>query len=161
MEEQGGGPQEMAFVRAVAGWFRAKTRAGQAQGRPPHHNPPSGQRAPPLTYQPRFTGSLSSCPGTWKPSLPPRGLRVFPWTTLPSRSPTPAEAECPGKTWGPGAGAVGPPRFCARWSRPGWAGPTPTDRFSRGEAGLRSAGAAKSLAWAETHPPCSVAANVD
>ena len=24
MEEQGGGPQDMAFVRASAGWFRAK-----------------------------------------------------------------------------------------------------------------------------------------
>ena len=35
MEEQRGGPQEMAFVSSSAGWFPAKVRAGQAQGRPP------------------------------------------------------------------------------------------------------------------------------
>ena len=61
--------------------------------------------APPLRYPARFTGSLRSCPGKRKPSLPPRGPRVFPWTTLPSSSPTPAETEVPGKTWGPRAGA--------------------------------------------------------
>ena len=37
MEEQGGCPQEMAFVRAAAGRFRAKTRdpAGRGQAAPP------------------------------------------------------------------------------------------------------------------------------
>ena len=37
MEEQGGGPQEMAFVRAAAGRFRAETRdpAGRGQAAPP------------------------------------------------------------------------------------------------------------------------------
>ena len=63
--------------------------------------------APPLRYPARFTGSLRSCPGKRKPSLPPRGPRVFPWTTLASPSPTPPEAECRGRTrdLGPGRGA--------------------------------------------------------
>ena len=32
------------------------------------------------------------------------------------RSPTPAEAECPGKTWGPRVGEGGRPLFSSRWS---------------------------------------------
>ena len=78
----------MAFVRAAAGWFRAKTRGGAGPGQAPPHKPPWAQCAPPLRYQARFTGSLGSCPGNWKPSLPPRGPCLFSWTTLPSRSPT-------------------------------------------------------------------------
>ena len=115
----GVGPQEMAVVQAAAGWFPAKSRglAGTRQAPPPQTS--LWQRAPPLRYQPRFTGSLGSCPGNWKPSLPPRGPCVFPRTTLPSRSPTPAEAECPGKTWGPWSAAGGRPQYCARRSVPG------------------------------------------
>ena len=130
----------MAFVRAGAGWFRAQRRGPRRRSRPPHHRLASGERAPPLRYQARFTGSLGSCPGNWKPSLHPRGPRFFPWTTLPSRPPTPAEAECPGKTWGPGAGVGGRPRFHARWRWTGRAGHTPMDGFSPGDSDLRPPG---------------------
>ena len=69
--------------------------SGQEAGPPRRRQAPPplaslGQRAPPLRYQARFPGSLGWCPGKRKPSLPPRGPRVFSWTTLPSRSPTPA-----------------------------------------------------------------------
>ena len=123
----------MASVQVAAGWFRAKTWGGQAQGRPPPPQASLGQRAPPLRYQARFTGSLGSGGGNWKSSLPPRGPSVFLWTPLHSRSPTDAEAECPGKTWGLGAGVGGRPSSHARWSKPGGAGPTPMDGFSRGD----------------------------
>ena len=76
----------------------------------------------------RVPGLLS---GKWKPSLPPRGPRVFPLTTPPSSSPTPAEAECLGKTWGPGSRAGGRPRFSSRWIGPWWRRPTPRYGFSQ------------------------------
>ena len=87
----------MAFVRVAAGWFRAKVRGWAGAGQAPPPQPPSGQCAPCLRYQARFTGSLGSCPCNWTLSLPPGGPRVFPWTTLPGRSPIPTKAECPGK----------------------------------------------------------------
>ena len=77
----------------------------------------------------RVPGLLS---GKWKPSLPTRGPRVFPLTTPPSSSPTPAEAECLGKTWGPGTRAGGRPRF----SGPGLRRPTPRYGFSQWDSGL-------------------------
>ena len=149
----------MAFVRGTAGWFPAKTlgRAGAGMAPPPQAS--LGQRAPPLRYQARIKGSLGSCPGTRKPSLPPRGLHVFPWTTLPSRSPIPPEAECPGKTWGPGARAGGPATVPRQVERAGLTGPMPTDRFSCPDSGLGPAQAAKSLALAQTAPSCPEAAN--
>ena len=42
--------------------FGPRRGTRQAQGRQPHQKPPSGQRAPPRTYQACFTGSLGSCP---------------------------------------------------------------------------------------------------
>ena len=91
----------------------------------PSPQPVCGLRAPPLRYLARFTGSLGSCPGKRKSSLPPRGPRVFSWTPLPSSSPTPAGAECPGKTWGPRAGEGGRPLFSSRWSGPCGRNPHP------------------------------------
>ena len=116
MEEQGGGPQEMAFVGAAPVWFRSKTAAGQGQGSPPLQKPPLGKRGPPLRYQVGFTGSLGCCPRNGSPPFHPED-RAFPWTTLSSKSSRPAEAERPGKPWGPGAGTG-----ASQGSGPGGAG---------------------------------------
>ena len=105
MEEQGGGPQEMAFVGAAPGWFRSKTAAGQGQGRPPLQKPPLGKRDPPLRYQVGFTGSLGCCPRNGSPPFHPED-RVF------SRGPPLA------------ASPLGPQRQSARGS-PGDLGPGP------------------------------------
>ena len=112
--------------------------AGSGQGLSPEAS--LGQRALQTRYQDRFTEFLGSCLGNWKPSMHPRGPRIFPWTILLSRSPTPAEAECPGKTWRPGAVAG-----CRRQCHAGWrwnerAGHTPMDGFSPGDSGLRPPG---------------------
>ena len=117
-KNRGEAPRRWLLSEPRLGGFRAKRRGRAGASRPPHHKHPSGQRARPLRYQARFTGSLGRCQSSGKPSLPPRGTRVFPWTTLPSSSPTPAEAECQGRTrdLGPGRGA-GP------GSAPGGAGP--------------------------------------
>ena len=96
----------MAFVSSTAVWFRAKVQGWAGPGLDIQPQPPSGQRTPHLRCQARFTGSLGSCPGKRKPSLPPRGPRVLAWTALPSSSPTPAEAECPGKPGDLGPGRV-------------------------------------------------------
>ena len=112
--------------------------------RRPRQAPPPraclGPTCPTLDYQARFTGFLGSCPGNWKPSLYPRGPCVFPWTILLSRSPTPSEAECPGKTWRPGASAGLWLQCHARWTWTGRAGHTPMDGFSPGDSGLRPPG---------------------
>ena len=42
-----------------------------------------------------------SCPWNWTLSLPPGGPRVFPWTTLPGRSPTPRKGRVPREELGP------------------------------------------------------------
>ena len=110
--------EDTGATRARAGDLPGGSLRAQApplaQGVPtlfldPRRTPASRDRRPSasmgLGHQARFTGSLGLCPGNWKPSRPPRGPRIFPWTTLPRRSPTPAEAECPWKTWGPGDGA--------------------------------------------------------
>ena len=85
--------------------FQQRRGAGQAHCRPPLPEASFRATCPTLEISGRFTGSLGSCLGKQKPSLPPRGPCFFPRTTLPSSSPTPPEAECPGKTWGPGAPA--------------------------------------------------------
>ena len=170
MEEQGGGPQEMAFVRAAAGWFRARRRGRAGASRPPHPTsiPPSGQRAPPPPLE--ISGQVHRVPGLLselREALPAthRTKRFPPWTTRPSSSPTPAEAECPGRTRdvgpGRGAGKRGRPRFRARWSGSGRADPWSTDRFSRRESGLCPCWEAKSLASPATPPPCHKAADLD
>ena len=108
----------MAFLIAAAGRFGPRRGTLQAQGRQPHQKPPSGQRAPPWTYQSCFTGSLGSCPWNWTLSPPPRGPILFPWTPLASPSHTPPEAECQGRTRG-----LGPGTGACHISGPGGAGP--------------------------------------
>ena len=144
------------------GWLVSGQDSGPCRRRQdPQRKPPSGQRATPLRYQARVPGSQGWCPGNCKASLQPRGSRVSPRTTLPSRSPTPAEAECPGKTFGPGAVAQGRPRFRARWNGPWLGRRTPTDAFSRGDSCLCPAWAAKSLVSAQTAPPYPKATKLD
>ena len=72
-----GRPQEMAFLQAPGGWFRAYTWAGHAHsGTPPQAS--LGSRDPPFSCQTIFTGSLGTCVGKQKPTLPPRGPCDFP-----------------------------------------------------------------------------------
>ena len=153
MEEQGGGPREMAFVRAAAGCVRPRSGTRQAHGRHPHQKPSSEQSTPHLRYQARFTESQGPCPRNWTLSLTPRGPRDFPEITLPSRSPSHAEAECPGKNYRPGAGMGCRPWIHATWSEFGWAGLTPIDEFSHGESGLWPTWASKSLLWLKLPHP--------
>ena len=153
MEEQGEAPRRWVLSEPRQSGFGQRLGAARHRAGPPTTRLPGGN-VPHPRYQARFTGSLGWCPGNWKLSQPPRGPRVFPRTTLPSRSPTPAEAECPGKTWGTGARAGGRPRFPAGWSRPERARHTPTDVFSHGDSSLSPAWAAKFLALAQTFPPC-------
>ena len=54
MERHGGGPQEMASIRATATSFGAKMRGGKAPGQHSHQKPPWGQRAPHLRYHARW-----------------------------------------------------------------------------------------------------------
>ena len=119
--KNGGGPQEMAFIRASPGWFLAQTRGGQAQvqGRPLKLKPPLGQWAPHLTYLARFPGSLGSRPGNWKPSLTPRGPRVFPrGPHFPAGLPPLQGKSAQGRTRD-----LGPGRGAGQGSWPGGAGP--------------------------------------
>ena len=101
-KDRGEAPRRWLFLEPRLASFGPRRGTRQAQGRQPHQKPPSGQRAPPRTYQARFTESLGSCPWNWKLCPPPRGPFLFPWTTLASASPTPAEAECQGRTRAPG-----------------------------------------------------------
>ena len=132
----GGRPPGDAFC-PICGWLVWGQEAGPRRRRQAlTTEAPLGAKYPTLEISDqvhRVPGLLS---GKWKPSLPPRGPRVFPLTTPPSSSPTPAEAECLGKTWGPGTRAGGRPRFSARWIGPGWRRPTPTYGFSQWDSGL-------------------------
>ena len=91
VEEQGGGRQEMAFVRAGAGWFRVNTRGPHAH---PGARPQASLRAtcPTLEISGQVPSVLDSSPCKRKASLPPGGPRIFPRATLPSSSPAPTEA---------------------------------------------------------------------
>ena len=66
----------------------------------------------------------------------PHRTAIYPRTILVSRSLTPAEAECPGKTWAPGAGTGGQPGFHTRWRWTGQAGHRPLEVFSPGDSVL-------------------------
>ena len=103
-KDRGEAPRRWLWPEPRLAGFGPRRGTRQAQDRQPQHKPPSGQRAPPWTYQACFTGSLGSCPWNWKLSPPPRGPFLFPWTTLASASPTPAQAECQGRTRDPGPG---------------------------------------------------------
>ena len=138
MEEQGEGPQEMAFVRATARSFLAKMRdsAGTGQAIPPEAS--LGETGPTL----EISCQVHGVPGTLSVELhafcPMQSRRVFLETALASRTLAPAKAECPGKNWGPGAGTGGLDRVAdtvpcqVEWVQVG--GTTQTDRFSCGEA---------------------------
>ena len=69
---------------------------------------------PTLDYQARFSGSLGSCPGNWKPSLYPRGPRVFPWTLLSAGLPPPQRQSAQGRP-----GDLGPRRGSGDSATPG------------------------------------------
>ena len=112
-----------------------------------------GQRAPHWTYQASFTGSLGSCLWNWKLSLPPRGPRVFPWTTLPRTSPRHAEAECQGRTrdlgtgWGAGHG------FATGGAGPGGPDPRPRMGSPVGSQACAPPGWLRALLWLKRPHP--------
>ena len=111
--EDMGRPQVMAFLRP--GWAGFGPRPGPCMRTlAPLPQASLGSPDPPLSYHTIFIGSLGTCLGKRKPSLPPRGPRDFPWATLPS----PSETVCPGKTWGPGDGAGDFPGGSLRARRP-------------------------------------------
>ena len=85
-----GRPQEMAFLRAAAGSFRAHTWAAHAHSGSQAHAS-LGSPDPPFRGHSSFTGSLGTCPWTQEPSLPPRGPRDFRWGTLPGSTPSLAQ----------------------------------------------------------------------
>ena len=130
------------------------------RGKAPNHKQPSGQRAPPLAKRARLTGSLESCPGKGKPSVPPRRPRVFPWNTLPGSSPTPARQSAQRRP-----GRLGPEPGAGKVSRPVEPAPSSGTHAHRrvlpGDSGLSPAWAVKSLALVQTAPPCPLAANLD
>ena len=61
----------MAFVLAAAGLVPAYTRGRAGPGRPPHHEPASGQRAPPWIIRRGSQGSWARVRGTGSPSCTP------------------------------------------------------------------------------------------
>ena len=156
----GGRPPGDGFCPS-RGWLVSGPDVGpRMRGKAPNHKQPSGQRAPPLAKRARLTGSLESCPGKGKPSVPPRRPRVFPWNTLPGSSPTPARQSAqrrPGRLGRePGAGKVSRPVEPAPSS-----GTHAHRRVLPGDSGLSPAWAVKSLALVQTAPPCPLAANLD
>ena len=162
-KNRGEAPRRWLLSEPRLGGFGPRGGAAQAQAGPT--SSPSlraTSHPPPLRYQARFTGFLGWCQSSGKPSLPPRGPRVFPWTTLPSSSPTPAEAECQERTRdlvpGRGAGHGSAPGGAVPGGR---AGPSTKDRFSLGESGLCPAWEAKSRASPAKPPPCHKAADLD
>ena len=60
-KNRGEAPRRWLLSEPRLGGFRAKRRGRAGASRPPHHKHPSGQRARPLRYQARFTGSLGRC----------------------------------------------------------------------------------------------------
>ena len=161
VEEQGGGPQEMASVQVAAGWFRAKTWGGQAQGRPPPTTSLPGATCPTL----EISGQVHRVPGLgWGE------LEVLPATQRTERFPVDATSQqvshrrrgrVPREdlgTWGRGGGPAKLPCQVEQARRRGtnangWVLPW-------GHL-LRPSCAAKSIAFAQTAPPCREAANLD
>ena len=152
MERQGGGPQEMDSARGRASSLRAHImgRAGAGPALPTE----ASLRATCPTLE--ISGWVHRALGTMSLELDvsrcSRGPQDFLETTLPTRTPPPAKAECPRQKQGPGASKGRRPQFHARWSGPGRAGPTPTDRFSRGDSGLCPPWAAKESCFGSNCP---------
>ena len=111
-----GDPQEMAFLRATAGSFRAYSWAVHAHSGSQAHAS-LGSPDPPLSCQTICTGSLGTCLET-EATPTPRGPCDFPWATLPSSSPSTSDTVCAGKTWGTGAWAGDFPGGCLMTRRP-------------------------------------------
>ena len=139
--------------------FRPSPGAAHAQAVPPTQAS-LGATGPTLEISGGVHKVPGLGPGTRKPSLHRTGRRVFPRTILCSRSPTHIESECPGKTWAPGAGAGGRPRFHAKWRWTGRPCHRPLEEFSLGTQACATS-VAKSLPWAPKAPPCPEAANQD
>ena len=83
----------MAFLRAAAGSFRAYTWAAHAHSGAQAHTS-LGSPDPPFRGHSSSTGSLGTCSGKQKPSLPLRGPHDFPQATLPSSTFSPAQTVC-------------------------------------------------------------------
>ena len=130
-KNRGEAPRRWLLSEQRLAGFRPSPGAAHAQAVPPTQAS-LGATGPTLEISGGVHKVPGLGPGPRKPSLHRTGRRVFPRTILFSRSPTPAEAECPGKTWAPGAGARGRPRFHARWRWTGRAGRRPLDEFSLG-----------------------------
>ena len=60
----GGQPAGDGIFRAIASWFIVRMLGGASAWQAPHQKAPSGQLAPILKYQARFTGSLGRVRGT-------------------------------------------------------------------------------------------------
>ena len=92
----------MAFLRARASWFRAKTWVAHAHSVSPSTSLPrvtlpTLELSDHLHRVPRLlSGEMEAHPSTQR-------IARFPLATLPSRSPTSSETVWEGKTWGPGA----------------------------------------------------------
>ena len=131
VKNRGEAPRRWLLSEQRLAGFRPSPGAAHAQAVPPTQAS-LGATGPTLEISGGVHKVPGLGPGTRKPSLHRTGRRVFPRTILFSRSPTPAETECPGKTWAPGAGARGRPRFHARWRWTGRAGRRPLEEFSLG-----------------------------
>ena len=117
-KNRGAAPRRWRLSEPRLGGFGPRGGAAQAQAGP---TPRASLRAtcPPL----EISGQVHRVPGLVSElteALPAthRTPRFPPWTTRPSSSPTPAEAECPGRTRD-----VGPGRGAGHGSAPGGAGP--------------------------------------
>ena len=103
-----------------SGGFGPRGGAAQAQAGPTSSPSLRATSHPPPV---EISGQVHRVPGLvseLREALPAthRTKRFPPWTTRPSSSPTPAEAECPGRTRD-----VGPGRGAGHGSAPGGAGP--------------------------------------
>ena len=130
-KNRGEAPRRWLLSEQRLAGFRPSPGAAHAQAVPPTQAS-LGATGPTLEISGGVHKVPGLGPGTRKPSLHRTGRRVFPRTILCSRSPTHIESECPGKTWAPGAGARGRPRFHARWRWTWRAVRRPVEEFSLG-----------------------------
>ena len=154
IEEQWGGPQEMAFVWDTASWFWVDLRcgAGARQAFP-------GATCPTL----EISGQVHSVPGvvTFELHAGPATQRTVPFPKGYSSQQVshPCRGRVSGEELGSWVLTGRRPQLGAAWSWPGWTGTSPKDGFSSVESGLCSAWAAESLSLAETPPRCLESAN--
>ena len=147
MEEQGGGAQEMAFVRGVAGRLRAERRGLAGPGQ----KPPCGPRAPPLPYQASFRGSLGCVCATGCSPCHTEDRVFSRGTHRTAGLPPPQRQRAQGRTRGlmPGRGA-------GHCSTPGGSGPGGRDTRPGTASPVRSQACAlpgRQRAWLWLKPP--------